>query len=428
MNGDAFEPGLNALTLVFRSRQVEREYWERKQPRLRRRTVIAVAIVIVLYSAFGLLDPWIVPEVAGRVWQIRAAVLTLCLALIGLVHTPLFRRAHQELLLSVPVLGGLGFLAMVAMAGETGRLLYYAGLILAIIWTMLFADLRFIPALAVSLYLIAGYEVIAMVVRPLPLPVVVNNTFFLGGTLVMSAAAGYETKRASRVNFWQALRLEREQQRSEGLLLNILPREVSEALKARPGTFARRYDVASILFADIVGFTSLSAQMSAEQIVALLNETISFFDSLVEKYDVEKIRTIGDNYMVVAGVPRPRPDHALALAEMALDMRDYSAAGGSAGRPRPALRIGIGCGPVVAGVVGYKKFQYDVWGDAVNAASRMESQGLPGRIQLTPSCYERLKDRFLCEPRGRLEVKGFGPMDTWFLAGRRAAGALDRAT
>jgi class 3 adenylate cyclase len=404
---------LHPLTLSFRSPELEREYWTRRLPRMRSRTMLAVGLVLVLYSAFGLLDPWIVPEIVRRAWLIRGGVLALCVALILLARTRLFARAHQWLLASLPLLGGLGILAIMSASGETGRLLYYVGLILAIMWTLLFADLRFPLALGASVYLVAGYELIALVVSPLPLPVVVNNSFFLAGALMMAAFSGYTRERAERANFRQSLVIERERRKSETLLLNILPREVTDELKSSGVTVARRFGEASILFADIVGFTSLSARMGAEEIVGLLNRVFSFFDSLVDKYGLEKIRTIGDNYMVVAGVPRPCPDHAASLAAMALEMRDYAAA-----LPLE-LRIGLSSGPVVAGVIGTKKFQYDVWGEAVNAASRMESHGLPGQIQLTEAAYALLRRDFLCQQRGRISVKGIGPMDTWLLIGRR---------
>jgi class 3 adenylate cyclase len=404
---------LNPLTLAFRSREMEREYWTRRLPRMRGRTAIAVGLVLVLYTAFGLLDPWIVPEIVRRAWLIRGGVLALCAVLILATRTRLFARAHQALLASMPLLGGLGMLAIMSSSGETGRLLYYVGLILAIMWSLLFADLRFPLALGASVYLVAGYELIALVISPLPPPVVVNNTFFLVAALMMAAFSGYSRERAERINFRQSLIIEQERQKSEKLLLNILPREISEQLKSSGGTLAQRFGEASILFADIVGFTVLSARMGAEEIIELLNRVFSFFDSLVDKYDVEKIRTIGDNYMVVAGVPRPRPDHAAALAAMALEMRDYAAT-----LPLE-LRIGLACGPVVAGVIGRKKFQYDVWGEAVNTASRMESHGLPGQIQITEAAFELLRQGFLCRHRGRISVKGIGPMDTWLLLGRR---------
>jgi class 3 adenylate cyclase len=262
-------------------------------------------------------------------------------------------------------------------------------------------------------YLVAGYELIALVISPLPPPVVVNNSFFLFGALLMAAFSGYTRERAERVNFRQSLIIEQERQKSDELLLNILPRQISEQLKSSGGTLAQRFEQASILFADIVGFTMLSARMGPEETLGLLNRVFSFFDSLVDKYDLEKIRTIGDNYMVVAGVPRPCSDHAASLAAMALEMRDYSLT-----QPLE-LRIGLSSGPVVAGVIGRKKFQYDVWGEAVNAASRMESHGLPGQIQITAAAHELLRQDFLCRHRGRISVKGIGPMDTWLLLGRR---------
>jgi adenylate cyclase len=155
--------------------------------------------------------------------------------------------------------------------------------------------------------------------------------------------------------------------------------------------------------------------------VELLNEIYSHFDSLIENHGAEKIRTIGDNYMIAAGLPRPRADHAQALARLALEMNAYIASLAPVGDRRLAYRIGINSGPVIAGVIGHKKFAYDVWGDAVNTASRMESQGIPGKIQITQATYELLKDDFVCELHGSLEVKGKGQMETWFLVEPREA-------
>ncbi len=210
-----------------------------------------------------------------------------------------------------------------------------------------------------------------------------------------------------------------EQEKSERLLLNVLPKEIAPILKDENRTIADRYGSASVLFADVVDFTPLSAAMTPEEMVNLLNEIFSQFDSLVEKYDLEKIRTIGDNYMVAAGVPRPRHDHAVVLADMALEMRDYILQRPERNGRRIDFRVGMNTGPLVAGVIGRQKFHYDVWGDTVNLASRMESQGIAGKIQITPSMYESLKDDFLCEPRGAITVKGRGEMQTWFLVGRK---------
>ena len=205
------------------------------------------------------------------------------------------------------------------------------------------------------------------------------------------------------------------QEKSETLLLNIFPKEIAAILKNESRTIADHYNEASVLFADMVGFTPLSAQLPPVEMVELLNEVFSFFDSLLDKYGVEKIRTIGDSYMVASGVPRGRPDHAQALVCMALEMRDYIAAHTFRDGQHVSFRIGINSGSMIAGVIGRRKFVYDVWGDAVNIASRMESQGLGGAVQITQATYELIKDEFVCEPRGTVNVKGKGEMEVWLV-------------
>jgi guanylate cyclase len=213
--------------------------------------------------------------------------------------------------------------------------------------------------------------------------------------------------------------LRSEQAKSEGLLLNILPEDIAAQLKDERRTIAEQYPCASILFADVVGFTPMSASMTPQELIELLNDVFSYFDSLVDRYDLEKIKTIGDCYMAAAGLPRPRPDHAQVLARMALEAQAYIA-GHEFCKRRLAFRIGINSGPVVAGVIGQKKFSYDLWGDAVNTASRMESHGAEGSIQITRATYELIQDDFTCEPRGKVNVKGKGDMEVWHLVGVKA--------
>jgi guanylate cyclase len=210
------------------------------------------------------------------------------------------------------------------------------------------------------------------------------------------------------------------QERSELLLLNILPKEISEALKSEPHSIAAHYDHASILFADIVEFTPMAATMMPLSLVDLLNDVFECFDDLVDKYGLEKIKTIGDCYMVAAGVPRPRPDHAQALVNFALDMQDEIARRTFGGR-RLAFRVGINSGPVVAGVIGRRKFIYDLWGETVNIASRMESHGRTGAIQITRSTFDLISGEFDCEARGTIEVKGAGRVESWFVTDRKPA-------
>lgn len=204
-------------------------------------------------------------------------------------------------------------------------------------------------------------------------------------------------------------RLGDERQRSESLLLNVLPADVAAELKEHSRYPARRFDSASVLFVDVVGFTPLAASSEPEETVARLNEVFTHFDGLADRYGVEKIRTIGDAYVAVAGVPVPTDDHAEALAGLALDILRY------ADSSPLSFRIGISSGPVVAGVIGTRKFQYDLWGDTVNTASRMESSGEPDRAQISESTYQLVKHSYATTPRGRIEVKGKGILATWWL-------------
>ena len=221
--------------------------------------------------------------------------------------------------------------------------------------------------------------------------------------------------------------LNTERDRAERLLLNVLPEAVANRLKLGQGTIADSFAEVTVLFADIVDFTSLSARISAEQLVQMLNQVFSAFDQLAEKHDLEKIKTIGDAYMIVSGLNSPSPNRAEAVAEMALDMQEELRRMSESTGIDLKVRIGMDTGPVVAGVIGTKKFIYDLWGDTVNTASRMESQGLAGRIQVTQRLYERLLDKYQFEKRGLIHVKGKGEMDAYLLDGRQHANSLTPA-
>jgi len=204
-------------------------------------------------------------------------------------------------------------------------------------------------------------------------------------------------------------------QRADDLLLNILPPPIAWRLKESSETIADAYGDVTVLFADIVGSTPLFSQLDPAEAVDWLNEVFTMFDQLVEKYGLEKIRTIGDSYMVASGAPVPRTDHAQAMALFALELvrrlEDMPPRHGQ----QLSFRIGINSGPLVAGVIGRSKFQYDLWGDTVNVASRMESHGVAGKIQVTTATYELLKDDFECVSRGEVPIKGKGKMETWFV-------------
>jgi adenylate cyclase len=213
---------------------------------------------------------------------------------------------------------------------------------------------------------------------------------------------------------------DRFQRRSDELLHAILPDEIVPRLKEGDGTIADDIPAASVLFADVVDFTPMSTALSPAQLVELLDEVFSCFDAFVTELGLVKIKTVGDAYMAAAGVPRPREDHAHAIAELALQIRDHDAVNPVDGG-RLMFRVGVNSGPVTAGVIGTRTFSYDLWGDTVNTASRMESTGVPGAIQITGDTYVLIRDAYVCEPRGPVPVKGKATMETYLLVSRRGS-------
>jgi len=299
--------------------------------------------------------------------------------------------------------------------------------ILAPLGALVFSDVRsavrwYVAYLVVFLGSGIAGEVIGPVWQALPgwfTSMMLALNIAVGGSIVFTLLAVFASQRRAAL---AALRLE--QAKAEDLLLNILPRSIADKLKAQTQPIADQFASASILFADVVDFTPWSERLSPVEVVGYLDGLFSHFDALAERYGLEKIKTIGDCYMVAAGVPTPRPDHARALALMALDMLGAMRSNDEVEHLGLELRVGINSGPVVAGVIGRKRFLYDLWGDAVNTASRMESHGAPGRIQITRATYEMLADEFECEPRGTIAVKGKGELEAWYLLGRRG----DRAS
>jgi class 3 adenylate cyclase len=280
-------------------------------------------------------------------------------------------------------------------------------------------------ALLVAGWFVAGPIVFRLVVDPGPvlqvLGELVQGASLWLATLLLGDAVH------SRRGLRRAYRLlEAERARSEGLLRNMLPEPIAERLKRQQRVIADAFGEVTVLFADIVDFTEQAARTPPEATVALLNELFSTFDALTETRGLEKIKTVGDAYMVAGGLPDPMPDHAGAVAELALEMLRV-AAGRRLPDGRPVrLRIGLDSGPVVAGVIGRRKFSYDLWGDTVNTASRMQTTGVPGCIQVTERTRELLGERYLFQERGRIQVKGKGAMPTYFLRRRAREVAASR--
>jgi class 3 adenylate cyclase len=272
-------------------------------------------------------------------------------------------------------------------------------------------------ALLVAAWFVAGPLVFRLLVDPEPVLLVLTEVVrevSLWLAILLLGDAVHSRRTLTR----QQRLLEIERARSEGLLRNMLPESIAERLKQRQEVIADASPQVTVLFTDIVDFTSHAERSPPEATLALLNELFSQFDALTESRGLEKIKTIGDAYMVAGGLPNPRPDHARAVAELALEMLDLAARRSFPDGGPVRLRIGIDTGPVVAGVIGRRRFSYDLWGDTVNTASRMETTGIPGCIQITERTRELLGDRYVLRERGRIQVKGKGKMLTYFLSGR----------
>ncbi len=319
----------------------------------------------------------------------------------------LFRRSQLGLTLLLPFFLGLSLGGLVASSGVVlwsltcplGALVF-SGYKEARVWF-----LGFLAVLGASFLL-----------EPLVSSRASLSDFIVVVFLVMNIAA-VATIAFVLLQYFTSQR-EAAQETSEALLLNILPRSIADALKQGPKTIAEHYEGASVLFADVVDFTPMSSQMSPQDLVQLLNDVFTFFDEVADELGIEKIKTIGDCYMAAAGVPERREDHAQVMTEMALRVREHVDAHDFMGHSLE-FRIGINSGPLVAGVIGTRKFIYDLWGDAVNTASRMESQGERGMIQITRATYELIKDDYDCVPKGQVRVKGKGDMDVWHVTGSR---------
>jgi adenylate cyclase len=386
---------------------------DRDEVRLQKTLLVLGSIMFIAAGAvWGLIYISFGEYIAGSIPLDYAIVSTLSLITFHLTH-----RYQPFLFIQLLLILFLPFLLMIALGGFIRSSAVILWSLLSPLGALLFDEprraMRWLVAY-LSLAIISGYFEFHPLILSSLSPATVTVFFILNISTVSSIAIFLLAYFVSEKNRLFIL-LRGEQAKSENLLLNILPREIASILKNESRTIADHYTEASILFADMVGFTPLSAKLAPGEMVELLNEAFSFFDSLLDKYDVEKIRTIGDSYMVVSGVPRRRSDHAQALVCMALEMRDFIATHVFRNGQRVSFRIGLNSGPVIGGVIGKRKFVYDVWGDAVNVASRMESHGTGGTIQITRATYELIKDEFVCEPRGTVNIKSKGEMEVWMV-------------
>jgi adenylate cyclase len=387
---------------------------------------VILATAILGYALFGIADIWSLPVTHPTAWIIRYAIICPMYSFVLYCSfRPKFQRSIQQLVGLAHLIGGLGLVLIMAIAlpTEPGYRLYFLGLIF-IILGIHFSRLKFVYASSLGWIITVAYFAIAFGRGMNETPAsefgfLVGNFFYLAFMNIAGMFVSYMLEVAARSEFLQRRALTYEKRKSERLLFSILPQKIAKRLTQNRSTIAQEYPIASILFADIVNFTPLSERLTPTELISLLNDLFSEFDQLVDHYGLEKIKTIGDCYMVAAGVPVPRRDHADSIAELALDMVRYINHFAQQYHYPINLRIGIHSGSVVAGVIGRQKFMYDLWGDTVNTASRMESHGEVGKIQISQETYKLLSDQFLCESQGAIAIKGKGEMETWHLIAKR---------
>lgn len=376
---------------------------------------MATWIAAAVSAVFGVFQI----AVGGQIWQF--GLLNLAFASLFVMVPLLYRFGELVAPLTFFVIAYVSVSLLCYEIGTGSGLQFY----------FLVAASLVVLVLGVERMVLAASLVTFGVAATITLEFVAPNDRGLGPPWTLTAGFVMSTVSAAVMVFatvWYSLReiaraeqaMEAEYQRSEKLLANILPATIADRLKDPSRTIiADKYDDASILFADIAGYTKRASDTTPTDLVRFLDRLYTDLDALVDRHGLEKVKTSGDSYMVVAGVPKPRPDHVEALACLALDMAEAVAdLKDPHGREVP-LRIGLASGPVVAGVVGARKFFYDVWGDAVNVASRMETTDVEGRIQVPQDVHDRLLHDFVLEERGEVEVKGKGVMRTWYLVGRR---------
>jgi adenylate cyclase len=278
----------------------------------------------------------------------------------------------------------------------------------------------FVDGLLLALCTICAFFVSVTFLHPEPPTVLLFHFAWLVSTLGLVALASFVLDRMQHLAWWQAQELQVAEERIRSLLHNVLPTSIAARKLAGESTISDNFSEASVLFADVVGFTSLSARLESKQVVAMLNELFSRFDRIVARYGLEKIKTIGDCYMAAGGIPHAIPDHLNRIADAALHMRDEATQVRVPDGSKLEIRIGIHAGPVCAGVIGETKFIFDVWGDTVNMASRMESHGAAGRIQVTEPVRAALHDKYDFVGPKTVDVKGKGPSPTWYLCNRKS--------
>ncbi|MCC5815718.1 MAG: hypothetical protein JJT78_13265 [Leptospira sp.] len=398
---------------------------------------IGSLLVGFAYVLFALVDPFFGVSDLTLIYTSRMILVLFSILVFGFTFLNIMQNYSLIRYLSYLVIiisgGGVAYLTMLVGGPESS---YWSMIVLTFFGGTLLMHFTFLQSLLINLSVFILYNILLLAhsFPFLQVSSIVSTTGLLLGVIVSAVASAY--LRHLKVIEFRAMKilndtnkdlqkilgeLADEKEKSEKLLLNILPESIANRLRIQDRVIADRYEEVSVLFADLVNFTQYAESKSPEEIVKILNGLFSLFDKLTDHYGLEKIKTIGDAYLVVGGLPDPIQDHLDRIVKMALDMQKVMDEFNKEFNENFQLRIGIHSGPAVAGVIGKKKFIYDLWGDSVNIASRMESTGLPGKIQINQEIQEKLSNRYQISERGELEIKGKGLMRTYFIDGLMAA-------
>jgi class 3 adenylate cyclase len=412
---------LHPVTLRFGAADIEAAYAEDHACKAVRPVRIALAGLAILVLVYYVVASSVSQQVlvVGGTALLRPTVLMIvgCAVFYAITWLPAFMRRQQLVLflivclMSAGIIRGVGRYPLEVMEAR--------GFVPMLLFTFTLYSmfrLRFLEATAAGWLAAAAYVGYLLGADLLAGTGAARHAIILALANLLGMLLCYQMDAASRREFAAMRLLGEERARSEQLLLNILPAPIAERLKVSGEFIAEHSDGVTVLFADIAGFTPLSARKTPQELVALLNRVFSAFDTLADEHGLEKVKTIGDAYMAVSGLPQPWPDHAARAARMALSMHEAISRIAAETGEALSLRIGLHSGPVVAGVIGIRKFSYDMWGDTVNTASRMESHGVPGAIHCTEASEALLRDAFVLEDRGIIEVKGKGPMRTFLVS------------
>ena len=415
------------VTLRFLGDEIENEYLNWYFDISLRHVRLGLLGALALFVLFGVLD-WSLnnrdPQVFRRLCLVRYGFLCpMIAALYAFTFRPQFRKHIQVALALGTIFSGIGILAITHIAISGARYSYYAGICLTIVYTSTVLRVRCIYTVGVAIVLTAAYIVSAISLQT-PTRILLNNIFFLVSFDGVGIWSGYFYERYLRRIFLQMRTVEdqdrelrKQEELAESLLRNTLPAEVANELKDKGRVDPRYYDDVTVIFTDFKSFTLNTEGLPAEELVARLNDYFSAFDIVMSKYGLEKLKTIGDSYMCVAGLPTHSESHAVDAVLAAFEILDEVGKRQMARKSNWSIRIGVHTGPVIGGVVGTRKFAFDIWGASVNLASRMESTGEPGRVNISANTYEKVKDFFCCEYRGKIGTKERREYEMYFVTG-----------